>query len=589
MKLKLYSIMAAAAFLLYCPSKKDDSSKKNALLGAAFVLSQQYEATVTVVGFLQETGGAPIRDGKVKIADSTDSSYLTSGQGTIDEFTKCETDNVSALTDVTTTKLDGQFTVTFKVKSASGKVVFSAVRSDTGSSTTACSAIANFTSTQYTKNVGTANFAITVKNSKETNQLTVSDASGLKLTIKSVETVVKGSYNLSSPTTGENICDGKNVTGTPETISGDISSNKTISGSAILSGTVFVKSGATLTVDAGSVIFGNRGSSLYILQGGKLVTKGTKTAPVCFTSSQTPGSRYPGDWGGIVMIGNAIGTRSSTTEGTTPQNYGSGTDDTDSSGSLEYTIVEFAGNEVAPGDELNSFSLYTIGSGTKMQYLQAHRGLDDSFELWGGKVTGKYWLATGGLDDDFDFDEGFQGNLQYLIGHKYPTSCGGSPSTDPHGFEMDGINSGSGQSVCDSPKRCSNPTISDYTVLGQQVSGGRAQRHREGLLGSFTNGVTYNFATGITCQADAGFPTTLSAFTNIKADKSASNSGGSACDFTNVSVSLTSLPVTTEGNVATDCGFGSTKPDYTSTVSGAGGGTSATGKWWADWTVYRAR
>lgn len=586
MKLKLYSIMAAAAFLLYCPSKKDDSSKKNALLGAAFVLSQQYEATVTVVGFLQETTGTPIRDGRISIAAGTSNDALTSGQGTIDEFTKCQTDNVSAVTTVGTT-IDGQFTVTFKVKSASGNVAFSAVRSDVGTSSTSCSTIAGYTTSQYTKSVGSASFAVNVKNNKDKDQITVSGETGLKLTISSVETVVKGTYNLSSPTTGENICDGKNVTGTPETISGDISANKTISGSAQLSGTVFVKSGVTLTVEAGSVVFGNRGSSLFVLQGGKLVTKGTKTSPVCFTSSQAPGSRYPGDWGGIVLIGNAIGTRSSTTEGTSPQNYGSGTNDADSSGSLEYTIVEFAGNEVAPGDELNSFSLYTVGSGTKMEYLQAHRGLDDSFEMWGGKFTGKYWLATGGLDDDFDIDEGYQGTLQYLIGHKYPASCGGSPSTDPHGFEMDGINSGSGQGACDSPKRCSSPTVSDYTVIGQQVTGGRSQRHREGLQGSFTNGVTYNFATGITCQNDAGFPATASTFTNIKADKAAS---GGTCDFTNVSsTAVTSLPITSQGSVADACGFGASKPDYTSTISGAGGGTSATGKWWADWTVYRAR
>jgi len=309
------------------------------------------------------------------------------------------------------------------------------------------------------------------------SQVSIPDSTkGYKFTIKSVSVVLAGTYDVPNPTVGESICDGASATN-PETISGEISSSRTISGSAILDGTVTVKSGATLTVTPGTAIFGNRGSSLFVLPGASLVAEGTAASPICFTSAQLKGSRFPGDWGGVVLIGNGSTTRNSTTEGTTPQSY-PGTSANNSR--LKYVIIEFAGNEVAPGDELNGLSMYSMnnsGSDESLQYVQVHRGLDDAFEWWGGNIKGKYLIGTGNLDDDFDMDEGYGGagstTLQYLISHKYPVSCGGSPSTDPHGMEMDGINSGSGcstQPCTGKGDGTTNPTVSNYTLIGQGIT-----------------------------------------------------------------------------------------------------------------------
>lgn len=208
--------------------------------------------------------------------------------------------------------------------------------------------------------------------------------------------------------TGATICDGASVQDGNTVLSGNITSSQSLPAysSSSLNGIVRVKSGATLTFEKGSVIFGTAGSALVIEQGAKIVTNGDTAAPVCFTSSKVSGNRAPGDWGGILIVGDGIGSRAAAqnTEGGTGLQYNSGANDNGSSGNLTYTIVEFAGNEVSTGDELNGLSMYVVGSGTTLDHIQVHRHLDDGIEAWGGAWTGKYLLMTGGMDDDLDLE-----------------------------------------------------------------------------------------------------------------------------------------------------------------------------------------
>ncbi|WP_411824340.1 hypothetical protein [Leptospira sp. 'Mane'] len=568
------------------PKSKDDNM---GLLLAALYLSQQgYEATVTLTATLADSSGIATRDGKVTITNGT-TSTLSDGQGTVSDFTACQT--ATALTVGSPgTGLDGEFVINFKVNQTSGNFNLTALGSTGASNSTtgACDLIAALDASTYTDAIGTASLDLNINAGDLTNknQVTIT-ANGFQITVKSVTVVIKGQYNLASPTTGENVCDGKNVVGSPETISGDITGTKTVNNSAILSGTVTIKSGGKLVVSPGATIFGNRGSSLFIQDNGTLDAQGTAVNPICFTSAQNPGSRYPSDWGGIVIIGNGVGTRNAVTEGTTPQAYPR---TTNSTVTLKYVIVEFAGNEVAPGDELNGISSYTVTNSSNYSYVQVHRGLDDSFEWWGGTVTGDHLLSTGGLDDDFDMDEGFQGTLNTLIGVKYPTTCGGSPSTDPHGMEMDGSHSAG---VTPTVGSYSNPTVSNFTLIGAEVSNGLGQRYREGMLGNFSNGLVYGFAAAnFRCDnnTSGGSGNTNPTTTSVLGQSGKAGSGliGSQCTGL-TDVSLTATPITSLGNIAgTDCGFSATKPDFTTRSGLANNGGGAT-NWWSGWTVYRAR
>ncbi|TGL35396.1 hypothetical protein EHQ52_13105 [Leptospira koniambonensis] len=461
----------------------------------------------------------------------------------------------------------------------------------------------------YTVPLGTFDFAFSIDSSdpNAVGTVTIANEAGVHIVAANGQTsvpfalvTVTGVYSNPNATVGEDVCDS---VGSPTIIQGNINSPITLGKYTLLRGTVFVNN-VKVTVPKGSVIYGERGSSLFF-KGGELETKGTAAEPVCFTSAQRHGSRFPGDWGGIVFIGNGNATRTSTTEGTTPQTYPGANS---MSVKLRYTIVEFAGNEVAPGDELNSLSQYAVNT-IDYKFVQAHRGLDDSFEWWGGGKSPsthdmKFMIGSGSMDDDFDMDEGFSGNLQYLVSIKYPKACGGSASTDPHGFEMDGRHS----STCTNTQNpattdCSNPTVANFTTLGLGISGGAGMRAREGLLGTFTEGLIYGFATRINAGEASGFSNTISNITVIS-DSAPDTLAASASLTLSATASLTSIPVTDIGSVqdAVGCGFG-TKPDLRTSASVSSGNTggvplnlsatvdsvSVPVNWPAGWTVWRAR
>ena len=205
-------------------------------------------------------------------------------------------------------------------------------------------------------------------------------------------------------------------------ISANITASRTLYADTtyVLSGYVKVQNGATLTVQPGTTIVGDStvlGSSLWILRGAKIQAVGTAAAPIVFTSQRSAGSRKPGDWGGIIIIGNGIINRTGstiTTEGGAAgqaENYAGGTDNNDNSGTLRYVRIEFAGFDVSNGggQELNSLSSYAVGRGTTYEYIESVSGLDDSFEWWGGAVDGRYLVSYESGDDHFDWTEGYVG------------------------------------------------------------------------------------------------------------------------------------------------------------------------------------
>src|SRR5690606_10601439 len=103
------------------------------------------------------------------------------------------------------------------------------------------------------------------------------------------------------------------------TISGDITANRTLYADTTytLSGFVHVPAGVTLTIEPGTTIQGDYdtlGSALFILRGGRIMACGTAAAPIVFTSSRPVGQRQPGDWGGLVLVGNATINRGADTD-----------------------------------------------------------------------------------------------------------------------------------------------------------------------------------------------------------------------------------------------------------------------------------
>ncbi len=180
---------------------------------------------------------------------------------------------------------------------------------------------------------------------------------------------------------------------------------------------VRVVEGGTLTIEPGTTVRGMAGSALVILDSGRIDAVGTDDAPILFTSDAIADvSAEVGDWGGIVLIGLAPVNVASADPWPSwfPPRYG-GDDPTHDCGRLRHVRVEWSGNEVYPGHELNGISLYACGSQTELDHVQVRQTLDDGIEWFGGMTKAHHLVIVGAQDDALDFDQGVTGSLQWLL------------------------------------------------------------------------------------------------------------------------------------------------------------------------------
>jgi hypothetical protein len=235
------------------------------------------------------------------------------------------------------------------------------------------------------------------------------------------------------------------------TVSGDITADTKWYANAryFLSGFVYVKNNATLTIEAGTIIKGVSGTkgTLIIERGSRIMARGTSTDPIIFTSDKPAGQRASGDWGGVVICGKATtnkhddGTGVGVAEGGIGSEYG-GNDDADNSGILQYVRIEFPGIPLTStaNSEINGLTLYSVGSGTTIDHIQVSFSGDDSYEWFGGTVNCNNLVAYRGLDDDFDTDNGFRGHIQFAFCVRDPNI---SDQSGSNGFESDNDADGS--------------------------------------------------------------------------------------------------------------------------------------------------
>ena len=255
---------------------------------------------------------------------------------------------------------------------------------------------------------------------------------------------------------------------------------------------VFIPSGITLTIEPGTRIYGSindQGTtsktddavgSLVAARGGRLVAEGTAASPIVFTSIReweaannadspfdpdsvvgpAPTTKDAGQWGGVVLLGNAYvchldgvtgnnlgnaeiegfvpsGTPSDDGDGLADAiEYGFDTgvprDDDDDSGVLRFVSIRHGGYEFSAGKEINGLTLGGVGAGTVIDHVEVYANADDGIEFFGGTVSTSYLCLAYNQDDNFDFDSGHTGNHQFLFSVMNPGFADG-------GFEHDGI------------------------------------------------------------------------------------------------------------------------------------------------------
>ena len=267
---------------------------------------------------------------------------------------------------------------------------------------------------------------------------------------------------------------------------------------------------ASLTIESGVTLYGNSGADyLVVNRGSQLFSNGTAANPVIFTSendvTNAAGDRTDAisEWGGLVILGRAPINRcrdaatpataacENIVEGVTnPDALYGGALMGDSSGSLTYTRVQFAGFAInTQGNELNGITLAGVGTGTTMENIQVHNNSDDGVEFFGGGVNIRNLVLTGNDDDSIDTDNGWQGHIQFAI--VVQRANGGDNMTEA---------SSAGTAVVPP----SNPMISNFTFVAR-AGGGNGFRLNTGTVGRYINGVL--FEQGDECmryQPDAG-------------------------------------------------------------------------------------
>ena len=202
---------------------------------------------------------------------------------------------------------------------------------------------------------------------------------------------------------------------------------------------VFVEAGARLLIEPGvTVLGGGPGAALIVTRDASIHARGAEDEPIVFTSAKPEGTRASGDWGGVVLLGNAPLNRGRANVEEIPRNDGrgvfGGNDRRSNCGVLEYVRIEFAGSPIGAGNELNGLTLGGCGTETSVRHVQVHRAHEDAVEVLGGVVDIKYVLASHAGDDALDWDMGWTGRAQFLVVQHHPelgdTGFEGSNSTD---------------------------------------------------------------------------------------------------------------------------------------------------------------
>jgi hypothetical protein len=291
----------------------------------------------------------------------------------------------------------------------------------------------------------------------------------------------------------------------------------------ILKDRLFIKNGQTLTIAPGTKVYGSTNpgvdliakgddlvGSIIACRGGRLVADGTSSEPILFTAIQqleadtstdlngdsvvgpAPTSSTGGLWGGIVLLGNAYVSQSSSTgtnlgkteiEGFLPlgtpdtapndgladaTTYGFDAtfarDDADDSGIIRYVSIRHGGYEFSAGREINGLTMGGVGSGTIVEFVEVYANTDDGFEFFGGTNSTRNLVSAFNQDDSFDFDSGHTGTHQFLFAVQNPGLADG-------GMELDGIESSPSSSTnqaagANAGLTLSKPIFYNSTLIG---------------------------------------------------------------------------------------------------------------------------
>ncbi len=314
-----------------------------------------------------------------------------------------------------------------------------------------------------------------------------------------------------------------------------------------------------LTVAPGVTVFA-RGVALVIEDTATINANGTADNWITFTSAQE--TRNAGDWGGLILVGQATANcqpnpgEKCSAEAGLPE-YG-GSNDAHSSGTIRYARFEFGGSSIDTDNQYNGLTLYTVGNGTTLEYIHIHRGLDDNIEFFGGTASVKYLLLTGSQDDTIDWSDGWRGSLQFVVVEQYPDGA------TEHCIEADGTTTNNAEA-----QPFAEPVLSNVTLIGRSDAPDKTTRGallRVGTGGQIWNSIITGADEGIQIrdQATIDNNTNLATVSLVISNTIANDAQITAQDPVTVEQAETALGDITRdqnANISADSSGGD-EPDY---------------------------
>lgn len=376
--------------------------------------------------------------------------------------------------------------------------------------------------------------------------------------------------------------------------------------------------GVTVTIEPGVHVRAFDTAKFIVTRGSKLMAEGRPYAPITFSSLADDNMSGEGEWGGVVIqgfapqygAGNTGPCYGSNTTCNVPGEGGDdigvygGNDPADNSGVIKYVRIAEGGLVAGPNNEVNGLTLQGVGYGTTVEYVQVHGNLDDGIEWFGGTVNVKYAVLTNNDDDDIDFDEGYQGNIQYALIVKNQTKTAPSGSNDPRGIEA---NSSDEDYVPQTEAVIANVTIIGGPVNNAVDNEQPGMRLRGSLTVAVHNSAVMGFDTGCIRIDDSDIDGNGSGTTIVNSDVTLNNVLGDCVDgfydkrdADTATNAVAVSPLTYDAAFAleqTEATLGAAATitamdngsefefDQTDYVGAVAPGTAAGDAWWAGWTI----
>ena len=259
-----------------------------------------------------------------------------------------------------------------------------------------------------------------------------------------------------------------------------------------LEGYSVVQEGVTLTIEPGTKVIANHegcsedviGScaTLIISRGAHLIARGTPEKPIYFTTE----NQRRGDWAGLVINGDAPCNTGENSESLAKSGAYCGNNPADSSGVLQYVVVEYAGAITVEETPYypSSFAFQGVGSNTQVNHVYAKDSEFNGFAMIGGNVNVRNAMATCVAENSFAWHDGWQGNGQFWISQQ----CSDRADSGIYGANI----AEDETDLARTPR--SNPIVYNFTLIGPS----ERDNGREGIeltLGTgarLVNGVVLN-------------------------------------------------------------------------------------------------